>query len=112
MKAVILAGGYVKRLQSLISNASKSLLPICSEPIISYIMKNCKTSSLIDENGEIVCVTGTKPYAPTMDRYRKIKPMVFDFIDRTKLGKDGEIWLADSIKLMEEGWTQSLWTFI
>lgn len=29
-----------------------------------------------------------------------LKPIVFDFIERTKPGKDNEIWLTDSIELM------------
>lgn len=32
-----------------------------------------------------------------------LKPAIFDFIERTKLGKDNEIWLTDSVELMMGG---------
>lgn len=32
-----------------------------------------------------------------------LKPIIFDFIGRTKLGKDDEIWLTDSVELMRGG---------
>jgi len=31
-----------------------------------------------------------------------LKPIVFDFIERTKPGKDGETWLTDSVELMRK----------
>lgn len=31
-----------------------------------------------------------------------LKPIVFDFIERTKPGKDNEIWLTDSVELMRK----------
>jgi len=31
-----------------------------------------------------------------------LKPFIFNFIERTKSGKDGEIWLTDSIELMRK----------
>ena len=32
-----------------------------------------------------------------------LKPAIFDFIQRTEPGKDGEVWLTDSIELMRRG---------
>lgn len=34
-----------------------------------------------------------------------LRPTVFDYIERTKSGKDGEIWLTDSVELMRKNKT-------
>ena len=58
MKAVILAGGYAKRLQPLTNNAAKPLLPVKGKPIIDHIME--KIEELKDTVDEVIVFTNEK----------------------------------------------------
>jgi len=49
MKAIVLAGGYAKRMWPLTKNRPKHLLPVAGRPMLDYVMKNLGRSSEIDE---------------------------------------------------------------
>jgi glucose-1-phosphate thymidylyltransferase len=49
MKAILLAGGYAKRLWPLTKDRSKSLLPIADKPIIEYILDGIEKVKEIEE---------------------------------------------------------------
>jgi glucose-1-phosphate thymidylyltransferase len=48
MKAVILAGGFAKRLGALAENTPKPLLPIAGKPVIEYILRKIEAIKDID----------------------------------------------------------------
>ena len=49
MKAIILAGGYAKRLWPLTKNKPKQLLLVCGRPMIEYIMEKLEVQEDIDK---------------------------------------------------------------
>ena len=49
MKAVVLAGGYAKRMWPLTRNRPKHLLPIAGRPMLDYLMSSLEEASEIDE---------------------------------------------------------------
>jgi glucose-1-phosphate thymidylyltransferase len=49
MKAVILAGGFAKRMWPLTENQAKALLPVAGKPIINYILNKLDTISDITD---------------------------------------------------------------
>jgi glucose-1-phosphate thymidylyltransferase len=49
MKAVILAGGFAKRMWPLTENQSKALLPIAGRPMINHILGNIEGVKEVDE---------------------------------------------------------------
>lgn len=49
MKAIILAGGYAKRLWPLTKNTPKQLLSIGGRPMIEYIMEKLEARKEIDK---------------------------------------------------------------
>lgn len=49
MKAIILAGGYAKRLWPLTKNKPKQLLYVGGRPMIEYIMEKLETQKEIDK---------------------------------------------------------------
>jgi len=49
MKAIVLAGGYAKRMWPLTKNRPKHLLPVAGRPMLDYVMKNLGRASEIDE---------------------------------------------------------------
>ncbi|MCG2822008.1 MAG: NTP transferase domain-containing protein, partial [Candidatus Atribacteria bacterium] len=49
MKAIILAGGYAKRLWPLTKNKPKQLLLVGGRPMIEYIMEKLETQEEIDQ---------------------------------------------------------------
>ncbi|MBW2975454.1 nucleotidyltransferase family protein [Candidatus Woesearchaeota archaeon] len=49
MKAIILAGGYAKRLWPVTENMPKQLLPVAGKPIIEYPLENIELTKRIDE---------------------------------------------------------------
>lgn len=57
MKAVILCGGYAKRLHPLTKFIAKPLLPVCGEPVLNFIVKKLDE---IKEISEIYIITNKK----------------------------------------------------
>ncbi|GAI13954.1 unnamed protein product, partial [marine sediment metagenome] len=49
MKAIILAGGYAKRLWPLTKNKPKQLLSVGGKPMIEYIIKKLEVQEEIDK---------------------------------------------------------------
>ena len=57
MKAVILAGGYARRMWPLTKNKPKHLLPIAGRPMLDYVMESMESLSALEE---IYVSTNTK----------------------------------------------------
>ena len=57
MKAIVLVGGYAKRLRPLTENTPKALLPIVGKPIIHYIIEQLQE---LDCSDEIIISTNRK----------------------------------------------------
>ncbi len=57
MKAIILAGGYAKRLWPLTENMSKALIEICGKPVIEHIVEKIDK---IDDIDEIIISTNVR----------------------------------------------------
>ncbi len=57
MKAVILAGGFAKRMWPLTENQAKALLPVAGKPIIEYILEKLQ---VFDDLSEIYVSTNAK----------------------------------------------------
>ena len=70
MKAVIMAGGFSKRLSSLATNKSKCLLEIASKPIIDFTIDKLKE---ISDLKEIVVITNETFYEDFI-RWKKTHP--------------------------------------
>ena len=73
MKAIILAGGYAKRLWPLTINNPKSLLPIGGKPMIEYIMVKLENQPKITK----ILISSNKKYEPNfkkwLSRYKSTK---------------------------------------
>jgi len=75
MKAVILAGGYAKRMWPLTKNTPKALLPIKGRPIIEYIIEKINAIEDIDK---IFLSTNQKfenAFFNWKERYKSLKPI-------------------------------------
>jgi glucose-1-phosphate thymidylyltransferase len=49
MKAVILAGGFAKRMWPLTENQAKALLPVAGKPMINYILEKLEEANDIND---------------------------------------------------------------
>jgi len=58
MKAVLMAGGFGKRLHPLTSNIPKPLVPLCGKPIMSYVLELLKKHGIT----EIIVLLYHKPH--------------------------------------------------
>lgn len=95
MKAIILAGGYAKRLWPLTKNKPKQLLSVGGRPMIEYIMEKLETQKEIDK---IIISTNEKfednfkqwlsGYKSTKDISLVIEPTL---LEENKLGSVGAL---------------------
>ncbi|GAF75986.1 unnamed protein product [marine sediment metagenome] len=95
MKAIILAGGYAKRLWPLTKNKPKQLLSVGGRPMIEYIVEKLETQKEIDK---IIISTNEKfgenfkhwlsEYKPTKDISLVIEPTLSE---KDKLGSVGAL---------------------
>lgn len=100
MKAIILAGGYGKRLWPITLNRPKSLLPVAGKPIIEYILDKLHQPPIISTN---------RRFAPQFERWSKTYPKEVELVveeterEEEKLGSVGAInYLIERLKLKEE----------
>jgi glucose-1-phosphate thymidylyltransferase len=88
MKAVVLAGGFARRMWPLTKDIPKPLLPVCGRPIIDYVL------------GSISCV-------PAIDKVyisvnRKFEGNFRGWLSGTSLKKDAEIFAEESMREEEK----------
>ena len=108
MKAIILAGGYAKRLQPLTNNVAKPLLPIGGRPVIDYIME--KVQELGGFIDEVIIFTNEKFRAQfenwARSKHFRVKVKVIAEPSKSEEGKLGAIkalaWLAAKCNLKDD----------
>jgi glucose-1-phosphate thymidylyltransferase len=105
MKAVVLAGGYAKRLQPVLRDIPKPLLPVKGKPIVDYIVEKLFKLKEIDE---IIILTNRRLAGRFREwarnrKYRGIKIVAEPSRhEEEKLGSLGAIAWLISIKKLEE----------
>ena len=82
MKAVVLAGGYAKRMWPLTKNRPKHLLPVAGRPMLDYVMKSLGSASEIDEI-----------YLSTNMRFRS---HFQEYLDGLNIGKPLRLFVEDT----------------
>ena len=95
MKAIILAGGYAKRLWPLTKNKPKQLLSVGGRPMIEYIMEKLETQKDIDK---IIISTNEKfeeNFKEWLSGYKSLKDIELIFeptlSEKNKLGSVGAL---------------------
>jgi glucose-1-phosphate thymidylyltransferase len=105
MKAVVLAGGYAKRLQPVLRNIPKPLLPVKDKAIVDYIVEKLFELKGVDE---IIVLTNRRLAGQFREwaknrKYRGIKIIAEPSRhEEEKLGSLGAIAWLISIKRLEE----------
>ncbi len=104
MKAIILAGGYAKRLWPVTKNMPKQLLPVAGKPIIEYPIENIELTKAIKE----VIISVNAYFEPnfrewfTKYQFRKKTKLVIEktYSEAEKLGSVGALnYLIDKLKI-------------
>jgi len=95
MKAIILAGGYAKRLWPLTKNKPKQLLSVGGMPMIEYIMEKLETQKEIDK---IIISTNEKfedNFEQWLSEYKSVKDISLviepTLLEENKLGSVGAL---------------------
>jgi glucose-1-phosphate thymidylyltransferase len=88
MKAIVLAGGFAKRLWPLTKDTPKPLLPICGKPIIDYVIGSISHVSAIDK--VYICVN------------RRFEGHFREWLSGAPKQKDAEIFAEPSMKEEEK----------
>lgn len=106
MKAIILAGGYAKRLWPLTKNKPKQLLSVGGRPMIEYIMEKLETQKEIDK---IIISTNEKfeeNFKEWLLGYKSLKDieMIFEptLSEKDKLGSVGALGYVIREKNIDE----------
>jgi dTDP-glucose pyrophosphorylase len=77
MRAIILAGGYAKRMGQLAAELPKSLLPIAGRPAIDYILDR-----LDDTGPEKILLTTNMKFKPAFDSQLASKHPNIELVDK------------------------------
>jgi len=106
MKAIILAGGYAKRLWPVTKNMPKQLLPVAGKPIIEYPIENIELTKGIKEI--IISINAYFEFNFrewfTKYQFRKKTKLVIEktFSEEEKLGSIGALnYLIDKLKIKD-----------
>lgn len=89
MKAVIMAGGFAKRLLPLTENTPKPLLPVAGIPIINYVLEKIPYNDVV--------VTTNKKFKPHFESWQSTVDKTIDLViekargEKEKLGTIGAI---------------------
>jgi len=104
MKAIILAGGYAKRLWPVTKNMPKQLLPVAGKPIIEYPIENIELTKAIKE----IIISVNAYFEPnfrewfTKYQFRKKTKLVIEktYSEEEKLGSIGALnYLIEKLKI-------------
>ncbi len=107
MKAIILAGGYAKRLWPITKNLPKQLLPVAGKPIIEYPIENIELTKRI---GEVIISVNAYfefNFREWFSKYqfRKKTQLVIEktFSEEEKLGSIGALnYLIDKLDIHDD----------
>ena len=107
MKAIILAGGYARRLWPITKNMPKQLLPVAGKPIIEYPIENIELTKSINET--IISVNAFFEYNFrewfTKYQFRKKTKLVVEktFSDEEKFGSIGALnYLINKLEIDDD----------
>jgi len=107
MKALILAGGYAKRLWPVTKNMPKQLLPVAGKPIIEYPIENIELTKRVKE--VIISINAYFEFNFrewfTKYQFRKKTKLVIEktFSEEQKLGSIGALnYLISNLNLKED----------
>jgi len=107
MKAIILAGGYAKRLWPITKNMPKQLLPVAGKPIIEYPLENIELTKRVKEI--IISVNAYFEFNFrewfTKYQFRKNTKLIIEktYSNKEKLGSIGALnYLIDKLKIKED----------
>ncbi len=107
MKAIILAGGYAKRLWPVTKNMPKQLLPVAGKPIIEYPIENIELTKRIKEL--IISINAYFEFNFrewfTKYQFRKKTKLVIEktFSEEEKLGSIGALhYLIDKLGIKDD----------
>ena len=107
MKAIILAGGYARRLWPVTRHIPKQLLPVAGKPIIEYSIEKLELVKKIEE--DIISINAFFEFNFrewfTKYQFRKKTKLVVEktFSEEEKLGSIGALgYLIDRLKLDDD----------
>jgi len=107
MKAVVLAGGYARRMWPLTKNRPKHLLPVAGRPMLDYVMASLESVPMLEEifiSTNMRFQNQFKEYLNTLNTEKKIDLFVEDTrSEEEKLGSVGALgYLIRENNLNEE----------